>query len=183
MRAAPRAWAAEVSGRFAIGLRREGGLSSGMNQKVISFEYTLTDDSGQLIDQSEKGQPLTFLEGAGQIIPGLEAALLGFEIGARHTVKVGAADAYGAHDPQKLIEVPLERMPNREVSVGDQFGSGNHPLPLTAVKVTETHVTLDANHPLAGKDLTFEVEVVASREASSEEIAHGHVHGPGGHHH
>lgn len=154
-----------------------------MNQKVISFHYTLKDEAGALIDASEEGHPLTFLEGAGQIIPGLEAALKTFEVGAKQVVKVEAAQAYGAHDPQKLIEVPLERMPTRDISVGDQFGSSAQPLPLTAVKVTETHVTLDANHPLAGKDLTFEVEVVSTREATSDELAHGHVHGPGGHHH
>jgi FKBP-type peptidyl-prolyl cis-trans isomerase SlyD len=154
-----------------------------MSAKVYSFHYTLTNPSGQVLDSSEGREPLVFLEGAGQIIPGLESELVGLAAGEKKKVEVQAADAYGEHDPEKLIEVPLDKLPKEKVEVGDQFQAGGQHAPLTVTSVTETHATLNANHPLAGVNLTFDVEMTGVREATMEELAHGHAHGPGGHGH
>jgi FKBP-type peptidyl-prolyl cis-trans isomerase SlyD len=156
-----------------------------MSNKVISFHYTLTDPTGKRLDSSAGSEPLTFLEGVGQIIPGLESHLLSMSVGEKKNVTVPAKDAYGEHDPNNIVEVSLDRMPTRQIKVGDQFraGDGGHAPVVKVTKVTDTHVTLDGNHPLAGVDLTFAVEITAIRDATQDELAHGHAHGPGGHHH
>jgi FKBP-type peptidyl-prolyl cis-trans isomerase SlyD len=154
-----------------------------MSQRVISFHYTLTNSTGQTIDSSRGDQPLRFLEGVGQIIPGLETHLRTMQTGEKRQIHVKAADAYGERDNSLVLEVERSRLPTRTVSVGDQFRTNQYPTPLTVTKLTDTHVTLDANHPLAGQDLFFDVEITEVRPATAEELAHGHVHGPGGHHH
>ncbi len=154
-----------------------------MSTKVISFHYTLTGSDGGVIDSSDGHPPLSFLAGKSQIIPGLEEVIVTLDAGDKRTVEVKAADAYGLADPEKLFEVPIEKMPKQSIEVGDQFSTRGQSQPLTVTKVTDTHVTLDANHPLAGMDLTFAVEVTEIRDATEEEISHGHVHGPGGHGH
>lgn len=156
-----------------------------MSRKVISFHYTLTDSAGTTLDASAGGEPLTFLEGTGQVIPGLETELRKMKVGDKKHVTVKAKDGYAEKDPSNVIDLPLEQMPTRGIKVGDQFRAGrdNHSPVVTAVKVTETHVTLDGNHPLAGMDLTFDVEITEVRDATEEELSHGHVHGAGGHAH
>jgi len=154
-----------------------------MSAKVFSFHYTLTNPAGQVLDSSEGREPLVFLAGAGQIIPGLESELVQLNVGDKKKVEVQAADAYGDHDPKKMIEVPLEKLPKEKIEVGDQFQAGGQQAPFTVTSVTETHATLDANHPLAGVNLTFDVEVTEVRDATLEELAHGHAHGAGGHSH
>jgi FKBP-type peptidyl-prolyl cis-trans isomerase SlyD len=156
-----------------------------VNKNVISFHYTLTDQTGKTLDSSADGEPLTFLEEAGQIIPGLEAQLRGMKVGDKKHVTIKAKDAYGEHDAGNVMEVPLDKMPTQGIKVGDRFRAGKDsraPV-VTVTKVTETHVTLDGNHPLAGMDLTFDVEITEVRGATGDELAHGHVHGLGGHHH
>ena len=156
-----------------------------MANKVISFHYTLTDSAGKTLDSSADGDPLTFLEGVGQIIPGLETHLRAMKAGDKKNVTVNAKDAYGEKDPGNIVEVSLDKMPTRGIKVGDRFRAGDGPNApvVTVAKVTETHVTLDGNHPLAGMDLTFAVEVTEIRDATKEELDHGHVHAAGGHHH
>jgi len=151
--------------------------------KVISFHYTLTDATGKQLDSSDGGEPLSYMEGTGQIIPGLEAEISKLKTGDKKRVTIPADQAYGKSDPQAVVEVPREQMPKQDIKVGDQFRSNQSPLPLTITKITATHVSLDANHPLAGMDLTFDVQIMEMRTATAEEIAHGHAHGPGGHHH
>ena len=155
--------------------------------RVISFHYTLTNSEGEVLDSSSGAEPMSFLEGSGQIIPGLEEQLVLLSVGDKRTVQVEAARAYGEQDPQMIMEVPMDRLPRSEgLEVGDQFAGrgpdGEASAVFTVVGMTETTVTLDGNHPLAGQDLTFEIEVMEMRDATQDEIEHGHAHGPDGHH-
>ena len=153
--------------------------------KVVSIEYTLKDVDGNVIDASN-GNPLAYLHGHGQIIPGLEKALEGKAVGDKLTVTVPAAEAYGERVEQLVQQVPRQLFQGIEtIEVGMRFEAqseqGVHSVEVT--KVEGDTITVDGNHPLAGKDLTFEVEIVAIRDATPDEIAHGHAHGPGGVHH
>ncbi|HRE04746.1 MAG TPA: peptidylprolyl isomerase [Opitutaceae bacterium] len=150
---------------------------------VVTFHYTLRDPQGRLIDTSTGGEPVNFLEGAGQVIDGLETQLKGVPAGTKTRLQVPAAHAYGERDPEQVQKVLRALLPvEGELKPGDQFRAGDdHFAPVvTVVAVEGDSVMLDANHPLAGVDLTFDVEIVATRPASPEELAHGHVHGPGG---
>lgn len=155
-----------------------------MKKRVLSFNYTLKDKNGQILDQSSQG-PLSFLEGGQQIIPSLETEIITMLIGQKKNVKIAAKDAYGEYDNQQVIEVPKEQVAHIQIEVGGhlqvQSPAGIQILKVTEIK--ENSVMMDANHPLAGVDLEFDVELVDSREATSEELSHGHAHGPGGHHH
>jgi FKBP-type peptidyl-prolyl cis-trans isomerase SlyD len=153
--------------------------------KVVTIEYTLKDESGALIESSEGQEPLIYLHGVGNIIPGLEASLEGKSAGATLNVSVPPADAYGEWDQGKIIEIPKAQFSGvDDVQVGMQFGvhSSTGEQIVTVTKVEGENVTVDANHPLAGKTLNFEVKVVGVREPTDDELDHGHVHGPGGHH-
>ena len=157
-------------------------------KRVISFHYTLTDSTGEVIDTSrDQNDPFSFLEGMGQIIPGLERALALLTVGDKKKIEVAAADAYGVMDEQLIVQVPRDKLPNsEELQEGDQFqanGPNGEVLLFRVVEVVGTDVKLDGNHPLAGEDLTFDVEMMAVRDATPEELAHGHAHGAGGHHH
>jgi FKBP-type peptidyl-prolyl cis-trans isomerase SlyD len=147
-----------------------------MSNQVISFHYTLTDPSGATLDSSAGGKPLSFVSGMGQIIPGLETHLAGMSVGDKKRVTVPAKDAYGEKDKTRIFDVPSERfpMPVKDVKVGDQFrmGAGHQAAIVTVMQVTEKSVTLDANHPLAGVDLTFDVEMMDKRDAKPEDM-HG----------
>ena len=157
-----------------------------MPQQIITFHYTLTDNEGKQLDSSrEKDQPISFLEGSGQIIPGLEEELTKMTAGDKQAVTVPKEKAYGVYDQKKIHQVPRSQFPPQEAKVGDMFrmGTREQSQVVTIIDITETQVTLDANHPLAGKDLSFDVEIVAKRDASEEEIQHGHAHGPEGHQH
>jgi FKBP-type peptidyl-prolyl cis-trans isomerase SlyD len=156
-----------------------------MSKRVIAFHYTLTNTAGDKIDSSEGGEPLAFIEDTGSIIAGLERELKKLKVGDKSRIGVKAAEAYGHRDEKKVHSVPRKKLPMKQVKVGDRFRGGNdaHSDILTVTEVTDTHVTLDANHPLAGEDLTFDVEIKDIRAATQEELDHGHVHGAGGHHH
>ncbi len=155
-------------------------------QKVVTLNYTLTDSSGKVIDQSNDGS-FAYLHGASNIIPGLENALAGKTSGDALNVSVEPAEGYGERDPAKTQSVPREMFPeDAEIEVGMQFhaqGPNGETLVVTVVSVEGETVTVDGNHPLAGEQLNFAVEVVEVREASAEELDHGHVHGAGGHDH
>lgn len=155
--------------------------------KVVRIDYTLTDDQNNVIDSSTGGEPLAYLHGAGNIIPGLESALEGKKAGESLNVRVAPAEAYGERDDRLTQMVPREMFEdNHEIQVGMQFHSGDadgNVTVVTVVEVTTESVTVDANHPLAGVPLNFAVTVVDVRDATPEELSHGHVHGAGGHHH
>ncbi|ANF58421.1 FKBP-type peptidyl-prolyl cis-trans isomerase [Halotalea alkalilenta] len=153
---------------------------------VVAFHYTLTNEAGEVLDSSEGREPLTYLQGAGNIIPGLERQLLGRQTGDKLTVKVEPAEGYGEIQPQLVQEVPRASFQGvDDIAAGMQFQAQTQggPLLVTVTKVEGDTVTVDGNHPLAGEVLNFEVSIENVREASGEEVEHGHVHGEGGHHH
>ncbi|MDQ7011374.1 MAG: peptidylprolyl isomerase [Mariprofundaceae bacterium] len=154
--------------------------------KVVSIDYTLTNDAGDVVDSSAGGEPLVYLHGMHNIIPGLEHALEGKSTGDTLQVTVAPEDGYGERVDAMVQTVPRELFQGvDQLEVGMQFqantDSGVQVVTITAVNGDE--VTVDGNHPLAGENLNFDVTVVDIRDASHEEIEHGHVHGPGGHQH
>lgn len=156
--------------------------------RVISFHYTLTNVKGETIDTSRDSQaPFSYLEGQSQIIPGLEKSMALLNAGDTRKIEVEPAEAYGEHDEQLIVEVPRSKLPNaEELEAGDQFqasGPNGEQLLFRVLEINGDQVKLDGNHPLAGEKLVFDVEVVSIRNATAEELAHGHAHGPGGHHH
>lgn len=150
--------------------------------KVVTIDYKLVDDSGNVIDQSEDGN-FAYLHGARNIIPGLEEALAGKSQGEDVEVRVPPEEAYGVRDNSKTQVVPRELFPaDTEIEVGMQFhaqGPDGQNLLITVVGVNGDQVTVDGNHPLAGVGLNFQVKVRDIRDATEEEIGHGHAHGPG----
>ena len=152
--------------------------------KAVSIEYTLTNDAGEVLDTSAGGEPLVYLHGAGNIIPGLESELDGKQVGDELKVTVEPENAYGEYSAE-LVAVLGRNMFEGvdELEVGMQFHAsapdgGMQIVTITALDGDE--VTVDGNHPLSGQRLTFEVKVAAVRDASEDELAHGHIHGEGG---
>ncbi|MHC5210469.1 MAG: FKBP-type peptidyl-prolyl cis-trans isomerase [Planctomycetota bacterium] len=153
---------------------------------VAALEYTLKDDAGEVLDTSQGRDPLAYIHGIGNLIPGLEKELEGKGAGDELAVRIAAADAYGERDDNMIQTVTRDQMPEgAEIEVGMQLQaeseSGVHVV--TVVGVEENEIRLDANHPLAGVALNFEVKVVEVRDATADELKHGHVHGAGGHQH
>lgn len=150
---------------------------------VVTSQFELFDKAGELIDSSAQGGPLEYLHGAGELLPKLEAALDGCEPGARLTVELGVDDAFGEHDPSLVEAVPRENFPGVEViEPGMRFETqmdDGSPMLVVVTEVSPDSVTVDGNHELAGRDLRFELEVIDVRAATTEEVAHGHVHSHG----
>ncbi|HEX2863885.1 MAG TPA: peptidylprolyl isomerase [Deinococcales bacterium] len=155
-----------------------------VNNKVVSIEYTLTVD-GDVVDSTSGGEPVTFLQGQGNILPGLERALNGLSAGESIHVRIAPEEGYGERDDDQVQKLDASVFPEgaeagmtymAESEDGDE-------LPLTVLSVDGDTVTVDFNHPLAGKELDFDVKVLDVRDATPEELAHGHVHGPHGHAH
>jgi FKBP-type peptidyl-prolyl cis-trans isomerase SlyD len=154
--------------------------------RVVLIHYTLKDDNGAVIDTSAGAEPLAYIQGHGNLVAGLEKALEGKQDGDAVAVAVAPADGYGIRDAALVQRVPKRSMQGSgEIKKGMQFQArtddGMRVFTVTAV--TGDMVTLDGNHPLADKTLNFDVEIVSVREATAEELEHGHVHGAGGHHH
>lgn len=156
------------------------------NDTVVQFHYTLTDSDGKVLDKSAD-EPLAYLHGHHNIIPGLEKALEGKQVGDKLTVTVQPEDAYGAYIEEAIQEVPRSNFQGVDnIESGMQFQSqtdDGHVMLVTVKDVTDDTVVVDGNHPLAGVTLTFDVEITEVRTATADEIAHGHAHGVGGHHH
>lgn len=147
---------------------------------VVAIDYTLKDDAGEVLDTSAGSEPLVYIHGLGNLIAGLEAELDGKKKGAKLEVVVAPKDGYGELDSKLIHQVP-KRQFEGNVAVGQRFHAG--PNVITITQVQGDMVTVDGNHPLAGKRLHFKVEVLDVRAATAEELDHGHAHGPGGHHH
>lgn len=150
--------------------------------KVAAIHYTLTDNDGNLLDSSEGRDPLYYIQGIGNLIPGMEEGLEGKESGDKLDIKVSPDKGYGELNPQLVQQVPLGAFAGQEVKPGMRF-STNRGETVTVTEVGSESVTVDGNHPLAGVELNFKVEVIEVRNATADELQHGHVHGPGGHQH
>ena len=155
--------------------------------KAITFNYTLKDDKGNILDTTKGSSPFSFLSGNSQILPKLEDALNGMLLGSKKIVKIDAADAYGEYNEEAVQKVERTNFPkDAELQPGMQFVTNSpdgHQMPFIISEIKEDNITIDFNHPLAGKNLEFDVELLDVRDATAEEIAHGHIHGQGGHHH
>lgn len=154
--------------------------------KVVTFHYTLTNADGEEMESSHDKDPMTYLHGANNIILGLEKAMEGHAIQDKFTATLEPEDAYGIRNEKNVQRVPMKRLKGiGKVSVGQilNLQTKQGPVQVTVLKVGRFNVDVDANHPLAGIQLTFDVEITEIRDASEEETKHGHVHGPGGHHH
>jgi FKBP-type peptidyl-prolyl cis-trans isomerase SlyD len=153
--------------------------------RVVSFHYSVAEQGKESLETSEGREPLMILVGHGNIIPGLEKAMEGHQAGDKFSAEVTAAEAYGEVQPGMIQRVPKKYFKGSKLAPGMQgvlqtkFG----PRPVTVQKVGMSVVDVDLNHPMAGKDLKFDIEIVDVREAQAEEIDHGHVHGDGGHQH
>lgn len=153
---------------------------------VVLFDYTLTDDDKDVIDSSKDGGPLAYLHGEGQIVKGLEKVMEGKKAGDSFSVTVSPEEGYGLPDPAKVATVTTDQIEGgEELEEGMQLEASNEAGEQIVVvtKIEGNKVTLDGNHPLAGMTLHFDITIREVRAATPEEIAHGHVHGPGGHHH
>ncbi|HEU4618598.1 MAG TPA: peptidylprolyl isomerase [Gammaproteobacteria bacterium] len=153
--------------------------------KVVTFHYTVTDTEGSFSESSEGGDPVAYLHGRGHIVPGLESELKGKQAGDEVHVSVPPEEAYGSRDPAAVQRVPIKHLvrpgrlePGKVVAINTERGGVRG----TVLKVGRFNVDVDLNHPLAGKTLVFDVKVIDVRDATEEEMAHGHVHGPGGAH-
>ncbi len=153
---------------------------------VVTIDYTLTVE-GEEVDSSREEGPLTYLHGYGNIISGLEKALVGLKVGDQKQVTVTPEDGYGEYDEEAVMEVPRDQFPAEiplepgiELHITDEDNETMHAIIL---EVGDDIVVLDTNHPLADQELNFDVTIVSLRTATKEELAHGHVHGEGGHHH
>jgi FKBP-type peptidyl-prolyl cis-trans isomerase SlyD len=156
------------------------------DNRVVTLAYTLKDNNDNILDKSDDGS-FCYLHGARNIIPGLESALTGKVAGDELSVSIPPEEAYGVRDESRQQEVPREMFPEDvEIEVGMQFNAQNpegHAVMVTVTNVEENHVTVDGNHPLASVHLNFDVRIMDIRDATAEELEHGHVHGPQGHHH
>jgi FKBP-type peptidyl-prolyl cis-trans isomerase SlyD len=150
--------------------------------KVASIHYTLTDNDGKILDSSSGREPLIYIQGIGNLIPGMEEGLEGKSKGEKLSLKISPEKGYGVKDEALTQRVPRTAFGGQEVKVGMQFQTNQGGV-VTVTHVSLSEITVDANHPLAGVELNFAVEVMDIRLATEDEIAHGHVHGPGGHHH
>jgi FKBP-type peptidyl-prolyl cis-trans isomerase SlyD len=156
------------------------------NNTAVAFHYTLTNDAGDELDSTAGSEPLIYLHGRGNIISGLEEALNNKEVGDTFNVRIEPADAYGEFNDDMIQVVSRDMFDGIDrVEVGMQFhaavnsGSGV----ITVIEVNGDDITVDGNHPLAGQALNFAIEIIEIRQATPEEVSHGHIHGPGGHHH
>jgi len=162
-------------------------------QKVITLDYTLFKDTpeGNMIESTKGKDPLVFLSGAGSMIPEFESNVANLNIGETFSFPIKSENAYGKRTEEAIIDLPLNLF-MQDGKLVDQVVVGNllplqddkgNVLPSTVVSINEETVTMDANHPLAGQDLHFSGSIVEVREATAEELDHGHAHGPGGHQH
>ncbi len=152
---------------------------------AVSINYKLTNDQGEVLDQSTPDQPLVYLHGFSNIIVGLENALTGKSVGDKFQVSISPNEAYGVRNDQLVQAVPKEEFGDEqdiEIGTAFQMDTPQGAMILTVIEISDTHYVLDGNHPLAGVNLNFDVEVTEVRAATENELSHGHIHGPGCNH-
>lgn len=171
-----------LAGSFTTGTMRRMVIGA---QKVVSIAYTLKDDAGEVIDTSVGSDPLLYIHGVGSLVPGLEKALDGRAAGDHVAISVAPADGYGERDESLIRKVPVRKLPDGKATAGTRVRvqTDRGPMTLLVTAVQGDYATVDPNHPLCGKTLHFEVDVVEVRDATAEELAHGHPHAAGEHHH
>ncbi len=150
--------------------------------KVAAIHYTLRDNEGTVLDSSDGRDPLLYIQGIGNLILGMEEGLEGKAKGEKVQLKIAPEKGYGVLNPELVQQVPMKAFEGQEVKEGMRFNTNQGEV-VTITEVSTDSVTVDGNHPLAGVELNFDVEVMDVREATADEISHGHVHGEGGHHH
>jgi FKBP-type peptidyl-prolyl cis-trans isomerase SlyD len=155
--------------------------------KVVTMNFTLTDDHGNVLDSTDQGGPFSYISGKNMVLPKLEEAVNGMLIGSKKNLKLEAKDGYGNYNDDAVQIVGKENFPEDFVlEVGMEYMASNPDgvqMPFTISNVDGEEITVDFNHPLAGKNLNFNIELLNVRDATAEELSHGHVHGVGGHHH
>ncbi|WP_282110457.1 FKBP-type peptidyl-prolyl cis-trans isomerase [Shewanella algicola] len=153
---------------------------------IVQFNYTLRDEKGEVIESNEGRDPIAYLHGHDNMMPGIEDAITGKEVGDKFSVTPPAADTYGERQEDTEQRVSVKHLVGAKVwkpGMAAMIQTEQGQRQVTVLKVGKFMATVDVNHPLAGRELTFDIEVVGTRDASDEEIAHGHAHGAGGHHH
>jgi len=156
------------------------------DDSVVSFHYKLSDDSGQFNESSEAGNPVVYMHGHNHIVPGLEKELTGKKSGDKLTATVPPEEGYGQRNENAVQRVPLKHLATRGPLTAGQMvvvNTNDGGRQARVIKVGHFNVDLDLNHPLAGRTLTFDIEIVDVRPATEQELAHGHAHGPHGHDH
>ncbi|MFV8817604.1 FKBP-type peptidyl-prolyl cis-trans isomerase [Haliea sp. E17] len=155
-------------------------------ESVVTFHYTLRNAAGEELETSRDGEPTAYLHAADNIIPGLEKVMEGKAAGDSFTAELAAADAYGERDPERQQRVPVKHLVFKgklKAGMSVALNTSQGQMPVTVIKAGRHSADIDTNHPLAGEDLSFDIEIVDVRAATPEELSHGHAHGPGGHHH
>jgi FKBP-type peptidyl-prolyl cis-trans isomerase SlyD len=153
---------------------------------VVGITYVLTNSQGEELDRAEKAEPLQYIHGMSQIVPGLEKELEGLEVGVTKKVTVTPEEGYGEVNPDLKMTLTRKQFPkDAQIDAGMQFyaSTGGERLLLTVTGINGEDIEVDGNHPLSGQTLNFDVEIISIRDATEEEMQHGHVHGPGGHEH
>jgi len=152
---------------------------------AVYFQYSLSDETGDIIDASPENEPMAYLQGHNSIIPGLEREMEGKKSGDVMVVTVEPKEAYGERKEEMVQQIPRESFKAEDIKIGMRFEATtpNGAVSVVVADLTDETVTVDGNHPLAGKKLTFDVRISDVREATKEELTHGHIHGPGGHQH
>jgi FKBP-type peptidyl-prolyl cis-trans isomerase SlyD len=155
--------------------------------KVVTMNFTLTDDTGNVLDSTDAGEPFSYISGSGMVLPKLEEVVSGMIIGTKKQLKLEAKDGYGVYNDDAVQSVGKENFPEDFIlEAGMEYMASNPDgvqMPFIITNVEDETVTVDFNHPLAGKNLHFDIELLDVRNATAEELNHGHVHGAGGHHH
>jgi FKBP-type peptidyl-prolyl cis-trans isomerases 2 len=151
--------------------------------KVVLFDFVLRDADQEVIEDSSESGPLAFIQGAGQVVPGLEAAMEGRRAGEEFTVVVQPEDGYGLIDQDAIQVISREQVEGEDFEVGAMLitqGEDGEPAPVFVKRIEGDEITIDGNHPLAGEELHFSVTIRDVRDATPEELSHGHAHGEGG---
>lgn len=154
------------------------GVADIREGRIVTLDFELSDTEGNLLDASHRVGPMRYLHGAGQLIPVLESAVTGLEMGATKTVEVSCADAFGERDDSRIIEVKRSQLPP-EVKLGEMVATqdqSGRQIPLTIVHLDDATAKLDGNHPFAGKDVVFNITVANVENATADELAHSHAH-------